>query len=1635
MKSSDNISAPRLPRRHLIKAAWIRRPLKVLAVIAVVIVLLPVLVYLPPVQTLLKDVACRVVGRTTGMHVSIDRFRLRFPLDVQLDGVRVIEASGDTMVAARSLVADVKLRPLLDMDVQVNRVELHDADYRMLSVDSSMLLKLHAGYLRTEGGSRFNLSDMHLRLRSPELRNATVSVSMNVWKQIKDTAQQPTKFLIEADRLRLHNVTYSMQMLPIISSLSATIGEGEVRDACINLTDSQLRFGRVSVNGGNASYIIPTPEYVETHPAPQDSSSSPSVPMTIEIGRASLKLDSVLYATQGVTPAPGFDASYVKVNGLEVDVDSFYNQASTLRLPITSLKARERSGLEITSASGLLAIDATGLTLSRFSLSTPSSRLKATANLPFSLMAMDKDAPRGAIDASGILAWSDLFAFMPSMRSTVSRILPGVTLTPVKFDLTGSGTTTAVDIDNLRLDMGRFLRLAARGSASHFTDPRRLQARLTFTGSLNDPSATMRVLQRMAGIGKGMNLPSFTIKGDATVRGTDYSADLQLLTSAGNAAAIGRVSLGPERYNVHATLRSLRLGEVMPSIGLGTLTGVIDAEGAGFNPTAPAAVATVNLDMTELSYNGHSLAPLHLSASALRGEYTLDMSAGAPHFNLDLTGIGHLQGATYFADMDADIRYIDLQALGFIDTICRGSGRVSLRGNANPAAMFFDLDMAVDDVDWEYAGEFYALRHAFDASLLADARSTSLCVEGDLLDMSFTSPHPMKALLASVQSAMPAIQAQLSRKQVDFEELQEALPEFCLNVDARGSGVLSELLDGTGYHFDSLAANIGNDSIITGNVRLMGAGNASTTLDTLTLALNQRGKYMDYRAHLGNRADNMPEFAAVTASGYVGGNRASLFVHQQNSKGVTGYRMGLTAAMLDSTLSLHLTPVNAVIAYKDWMVNDDNYIELGPGRRVQALLEASSGASSISLMTPEHDTVPSLDVDVRNLLITDFLPLTAMSVPVSGAINSKMHLVYRGTSVTGRGTIGVNDLKYDSHRVGDVDFNFKAGAGFNGNVGASLSLLLDKKEVLSANGYILTDSTTLARRSAAQPAKLSVKLHEFPVAVANPFLPADMMRLSGHLNGAMNLTGSLAKPLLNGSIACDSVGVYLPMAASWLRLDSHRTIEVVDNVLNFKDFNIHAAGDNPLVLTGSVDASNIADVSFDFALEGTNVALVNNDRRAVSDIYGKLLVNLAAKAQGNMERMKIDGSLSILPATDIVYNLSSASSASLTRQGSTTDVVKFVQFSDSTLVAAADSLKVSTMAMRVTASLNIVKGAMVTVNLSGNGTDKVQLSPYGNLSYLQTYMGDMRLNGTLNLGSGFARYSVKMLGEKLFNLDPDSYVTWTGNIMNPALHINATDHVKANVQQEGANSRLIYFDVGLAVTGTLSAPKVAFDLSTDEDITVQNELQSMTADQRQASAINLLLYNTYTGPGVKATANLGGNPLYSLLEGQLNSIAAKYVTFVDLSFGIDQYDKTVNGETSGTTSYSYQVSKSLFDNRFKIVVGGNYSTDANADENFAESLIADVSFEYALRSTANSSMLLRLFRHTGYENILEGEVTETGVGFVYKRKLANLRSLFRFGRRKHKPDSLPADTPVDSPRWQKVQLPADSTITLNTQMP
>ena len=534
----------------------------------------------------------------------------------------------------------------------------------------------------------------------------------------------------------------------------------------------------------------------------------------------------------------------------------------------------------------------------------------------------------------------------------------------------------------------------------------------------------------------------------------------------------------------------------------------------------------------------------------------------------------------------------------------------------------------------------------------------------------------------------------------------------------------------------------------------------------------------------------------------------------------------------------------------------------------------------------------------------------------------------------------------------------------------------------------LNDSTSTS------PYNLDFSMIRFPLATVNPFLPPRMAKLRGVLNGTMRISGDEKAPIFNGFIDFDSTAIFLNMTGTEYEFSDVK-IPVVDNLVSFDKFSIKGVNDNPLMIDGTVDISSMASPKIDLRMNANNMQLVNSNRtRKGSDIYGKAFISLDSRVHGDMKLLFVNADLRIMPPTNVTYVIPDATNVIASQ--STGDMVKFVNFTDSTAVMMADSITESSMGLILDASLTIENGTTIGVNLSSDGKNRAQIEADGTVNYTMSPISDGRMTGRLNINQGYVRYSPPLMSEKNFAFDDNSYIAFNGDVMNPTLNIHATDVIKANVTQSGQNSRLVDFDVMLNVTGSLDRMDVAFDLSTEDDVTVANELQSMSPDQRANQAMNMLLYGIYTGPGTKGDASITGNALYSFLESQLNSWMANNVKGVDISFGINQYDRTIDGSSSQTTSYSYQVSKSLFNDRFKIVIGGNYSTDADADENFSQNLINDISFDYYLNK--GHTMYVRIFRHTGYESILEGEITQTGVGFVYRKKLNHLVDMFKFLR-------------------------------------
>ncbi len=1568
----------------------IRKIFKVLALTVLAIVLLVsgiiLALYSPWLQEELRSRVVEQMNTHEGIEMSLDKFKFGFPLDLTLSGLSLAQ-QGDTVIAASELTASVSLWPLLKGEAKVSEIKLTDGRFVMGSPDSAMYMTIDARSLDLQPVT-VTLKNMAIDIEQGTLDGVTVGMVISPDTTATATPpSDPSEMSIRLGQLALKDFTYNMKLLPAIDSLGATIADGKLTDGLIDMLTQRVELKAFTGQGLAAAYIAPDSATVAATPVVEVNDTVASLPWTIAIDSIAFTGSKALYTTQGLEPMPGLDFGYIAVDSLDLTVTDFYDQATTLRLPLR-LTGTERCGVRL-NAEGTFALDSAAMYLKDFKINTPTTGLAVEMEMGMGDLMGDPTLPL-KLDVNGGVGVADLRMMFPAFLPYLVTI-PAQNQVGLDIDL--GGTMGRLDIDRLDIALNGCVNVNSKGYVGNLTDMNNLFGDITLSGHvINLNGIKNSIMGKEAG--KDINIPRMALNGHVKMRSGSVNGNVKVKTGNGTLALNGNWNSRGESYKADLDIKDFPIQTFMPNLGAADVTASLKAAGKGYNPFDSTMTADAKIAVTSAEYADYIYRDIYVNANLDGGKGHLDLYSDNPDTDIRLTAEGNLDKLPYDWTITADGEKIDLMALKMADL--ETTLTFSLSGNASidPDANVIDARLRLKDFDYIQPASRITLSDVL-ANLSANDSLTDVSLNNRDLTVHFSSPNSLDSLMSHFSETSLVLDRQISERVFKVSEIQAAMPKFELDIRAGANNAINDILLSKKMNFKKLTISASNDSTFTLDSKMLRLITSTNRIDTISFEMEQQGDFLAYNAKVENRPGTFDEWAHVNLGGYVMNNEVGVRFQQSNIKGNKGFDIGAKASLADSIATLQLTPIEQIIGYQDWKVNKNNFISYNLlSKHIDANLVMNGGDSQLSILTNHiegsHDQ-EDLDIALTDIHIADWVSINPFAPPMQGDLTADVTLRQVAGDLNGVGDVVIDNFYYGKERVANLKVDFDVTTRPGGTLYAKSNVYVDGFKTMTLAGA-LNDSIS------PTPYNLDFSMIHFPLSTVNPFLPPRMAKLRGVLNGTMRISGDDKAPVFNGHIDFDSTAIFLNMTGTEYAF-SEVEIPVVDNLVSFNKFSIKGVNDNPLYVDGTVDISSMASPKIDLRMSANNMQLVNSNRVSKgSDIYGKAFISLDSRIHGDMKLLFVNADLRIMPPTNVTYVIPDASNVIASQ--STGDMVKFVNFTDSAAVMMADSITDTTMGMVLDASLTIENGTTLGVNLSSDGKNRVQLEADGTLNYTMSPISDGRMTGRLNINQGYVKYSPPFMSEKNFAFDDNSYVAFNGDVMNPTLNVHATDVIKANVTQSGQNSRLINFDVMLNVTGSLDRMDVAFDLATDDDVTVANELQSMSPDQRANQAMNMLLYGIYTGPGTKGDASITGNALYSFLESQINSWMANNVKGVDISFGINQYDRTVDGSSSQTTSYSYQVSKSLFNDRFKIVIGGNYSTDANADENFSQNLINDISFDYYLNK--GHTMYVRIFRHTGYESILEGEITQTGVGFVYRKKLNHLADMFKFLRPRSK---------------------------------
>lgn len=1555
----------------------IKYTLRVLAILLGLVLLLLVALYLPPVQDFIKKKAVRYVSENLGMQLSVERLRLKFPLRLAVDDAQAVTNAGDTLFSCRTLRADVSLLPLLRKEVVVKRFTFGDASFHLADTTGAMDLQVRVKEFALEADN-VDLSAQVAHVPTIRLSGGDVRLSLDEAQPdttAVDTASAPLLWRIVAEKLTLDDIAFTMHTSPAVTDLTARIASGSIDSCTVDLGTQMIAAGSVLIEKGDYAYLADTASVPQaTHtaaPAPADTAVS--LPWTVRVTRVRLAENQARYGLPYGTPAEGFDPHHIEVSGLNLKLDSVFNRGTEIRAILAELSFTERSGLSVTEAQGWIAMDSAGYALRGFRLQTPASSIRADLSAGAGIASMEPAAPVDA-NLAATLGTADIFRLV-EVGDTLRRKLAGRDLT---LDARLSGTLGELRLDKLALSLPKVLDFTAQGRVQSLTVPEKMTGKATLGGAVTDPQLLAAFLP------KGITLPPLRFRGEAQAVPGAYSGNMVLQAAEGRVAVDGSFSPKGERYRADVKIDSLPLFRFLPADSLGFATLALRAEGHGFDFLSARTAAQAELRIAQAEYNHFDYKDIGLTVqladNRLDGRLTSDNAA----LRADLRLGGMLTAQKQEAGIFGNIRTLDLQQMHFVDEVATASTHLEAKAyatNWDSYAAALDLD----SLKIRY-GTFESLVPYTSLTAEADTAHVQAGVSSGDLKLNFRAERRLDSLTAALARTAAAVKYQIGAGCVNTDTLERLLPPFRLDFRAARNNILNIYLrsQGAGFGRATLTASAADSRPFGFKAEVNQFSTRGIVLDTLTAGVGGRNGQLQYYVRLANRPGNMNRMGLIALYGHAQGNTGQLTLSQRDRQGRQGLDFGLRATLEDSSVTVNLLPNRPVFGFAQWSVNDGNYVRYGFDRTLAADLRVTRPGQSFSLQSVSEEDMPrgSIRLGLTGISIGGVLKVLPTAPPIGGRLGADLTFGMSDSTMAAKGNLTIDTLLYDSRRVGDIGLNLAYRTDTLSGQRGSATLLIDRKTALSVNGrYNTADSVAAVRLTADIPG--------IPLAAANPFLPEGSGSLSGLLKGHVEADGSTKALQLSGSLKFDSTAVDVAAIGTRFGITDTPIVLQGDKVL-FEDFGLIAPNKHRLTVNGNIDIGDFSQVTADLRIKASDFQLINVPRSEGSMIFGQASADLSARARGPLDALNIRGDVNLLTGTEVTYVMQDSP---MSIQDKSQNVVNFTAFNDTTTVYAVrppSMLRLGGIDMLMNVSID--PDVEVSVFLSEDGQNRIDLQGGGDLTYSMNRLGDTRFAGKYELSGGRVRYSPPVISAKDFSITPGGYVSWTGDIADPSFAIRAVETVRTTVTLEDQTSRQVNFEISINISGSLENLDVKFDLSAPEDLTLQNQLASLTPEQRQNQAMSLLIYNTYSGPGTSAKVN-AGNPLNSFIAKELNQWAQNSLKGVDLSFGVDSYDDASAGPDGTRTDYSYKLSKKFFDNRVRVSVGGKVSTGGDPNQNAAENLVDDISLEYQL--TRRDNMYLKLFRQTNFESILEGEVTETGVGFGVRKKVLKLRDLFK----------------------------------------
>ena len=1562
-----------------------KRALKWLGIAVLVPVLLffllAALLYFPPVQNWAVKRVAAIASEKTGMEISVEHVNLEFPLNLGVEGVRVIKPHSDpsngevvqrdTVADIGKMIVDVQLKPLFRGQVEVDKLELNDVKLNTVEFISDTQVKGTVAKLNIESHG-IDLKGEQLRVNSAQLDGANLDIALSDTAQV-DTTKSTNKWRILVDDLSVNKSNVRLHLPGDTLNLDAYLGNTTVKNGSFDLGKGEYKVEQFNWKDGTLKY---------------DDRFAKQLPDGMDFNHLSLNEINI-----------GVDSLFFKSGGALKDGSTEQGSGSdgsySLQMNVREASMKEKSGVDLRELSGSVEMNEKRLRVSDLKMRTSESRLDG--HLAMDLNTFDDNNP-GKLHATvdGTFGKQDFIHVLGKTPRNFARRWPNQ---PLSVKGVVSGNMRQVKFDGLSVKLPSAIDLHASGFVTNPTDPDNMIADVDLNGKTGDIGFLTELLPK--GTLDGVKIPrGIGMKGFVKARGNRYQATFTATEGGGKVSGDVDVDASTMTYTADLKATNLNPRHFVPSLDAGPFTGDVQLKGSGTDIFSKKTRLQASAKINKFRFAGYDL-------SGMKG--TANISNGRIHAKVDsrnalLKGLITIDGLTNTkniqATIGADLAHADLQKLGLVDQPLSVSSclhvDIATDMKDNYSVQGYLSDITIRDSSQVYRPEDVTL----DVLLRRD--TTHAVVDCGDFHLNANARGGYKKLMSQSDRLISQLKQDLKQRKIDMAALRKTLPLATVNVKTGSNNFIVKMLERQGISFRDADIDLISSPLtgLNGNVAINKLSADSILLDTVRFYIRSDSTNMTYHGQIQNNPGHPQYVFNALFDGYMLNNGAGINLSLFDERDRTGVKLGAVAEMLDSGIVARLNTDDPILGYKKFKVNEDNYLFLGNNKRISAKMELqASDGQGIQIYTNDdnQDVLQDLTASLHRFDLEQVLSVVPYAPDITGIMNGDFHIIKDENDMTVSSSMSINNLTFERYPMGNLSSEFVYIPKGDGTHYVDGVLFKDEAEVGTITG------TYNPKGKGDLDATLS--LYHLPLSLANGFIPDQIIGFLGYAEGDLSVKGPLDKPQVNGQVDLDSCYLISEPYGMALRF-SNEPVRIVGSHLTLKDYLLYAYNDNPIRVNGTVDFSDLDRMAMDIRMVGRNVQIIKSKETPKSIAYGKGFVNLLASLKGDVDKLRMRGRLDVLSTTDMSYVLRDSP---LTTDNQMDELVKFTDFTDSTSTVVS---RPSPNGFEMDMTIDVSSGAHIMAYLNADHSNFVDLMGGGTLRMQYNNVDGLQLRGKYTLNNGEMKYSLPIIPLKTFTIKEGSYIEFTGAPMNPRLNITATEIVKAPVSNDQGIGESKTFECGVVITKTLDDMGLEFILNA-EDQQIQEELQSMGAEHRGKLAVSLLATGMYMADGNTNSFSMN-SALSAFLNSQINNITGKALRTLDLSVGIDN---SMDAAGNSHMDYSFRFAKRFWNNRLKVSVGGKVSsgTEIN-DQN--KSFFDNFDLEYRLDDTANK-YITGFYKNNVYD-WLEGYTQQYGVGFTWRRTLQTLGDIFKF---KEERPSMPSSSFI---RENRQVAPADS---------